>query len=112
MSSWEKKPQIKKEELHIGCLNCSTAALKAPMDMIIAVGFGSALLWKDDELIYNESDCETEEEFMTVREAEELTAADPEHDWRIEKYGPLHGETFQRQGPEEWICIESNQGFA
>ena len=110
--SFEKLPQIKKEDLHIGCLNCSSAALEAPMDMIIAVGFGSAFATKGGELIYDESRCDNEDDFKTVADIEELALADPDHDWRIEKNGPLHGEVFQRQGPGKWICIESNQGFA
>lgn len=42
--SWEKLPAVKQEDLNIGCLNCSTAALVAPMDMFVMVGFGSAEL--------------------------------------------------------------------
>ena len=66
--SWVKKDPIKRKDLHVGCLNCSTAALIAPMD--------------------------------------------PDHDWRIVKFGPMHGETFQRQVENNWVCIESNEGFA
>lgn len=102
----------KHEELHIGCLNCSSAALKAPLDMLIAVGFGSAMVFKDKELVYDESRCKDDDELWTVADAEKLALEDPDHDWRIEKNAPLHGETFQRQGPGEWVCIESNQGFA
>ena len=49
---FEKLPPA--EHIHIGCLNCTTAARIAPMEMIIAVGFGSAYVTKDDELIYDE----------------------------------------------------------
>jgi len=109
--SWDKLPPIEKENLHIGCLNCSSAALEAPLDMVIAVGFGSATVTKDGKTIYDERDA-GEENLMTVAQAEDLAAADPDHDWRIEKYGPLHGEVFQRHGPGKWVCVESNQGFA
>ena len=80
------------------------------MEMWIAVGFGSAYAMKGDETIYEEN--VTSDKVMTVGELEALAAADPEHDWRFVKFGPMHGETFQRQGEGRWICIESNQGFA
>lgn len=110
----EKLPAVELKDLHVGCLNCSTAALVAPLDMLIAVGFGSAYVTKDGEIVYDEQRVE-DEKFWTVQDAEDLAAADPDHDWQIVKYGPLHGETFQRQerqGIYQWICVESNKGFA
>ena len=109
--AFEKLPQVKNEDLRIGCLNCSTAAIVAPMDMIIAVGFGSAIVTKDGELIYDEQRIE-DEKYWTVQDAENLAVKEPDCDWRIEKFGPLHGETFQRQGDGNWVCVESNKGFA
>lgn len=85
------------------------------MDMLIAVGFGSAYVTRDGETVYNEMDYRDSvdgSEFWTVQTAENVAAQDPNHDWRIVKYGPLHGETFQRQGKGKWYCIESNKGFA
>jgi hypothetical protein len=109
--SFEKLPPIDSRDLHIGCLNCSTAALNAPMDMVIAVGFGSAIVTKDDELVYSEDRVENET-YWTVQDAENIAKLEPDCDWRIAKHGPLHGETFQRQGDGLWVCVESNQGFA
>ena len=108
--AWEKLQPIERKDLHIGCLNCSTAAMVAPMAMVIAVGFGSAFVTKDDDCIYDESSCDCE--YWTVADAERLAAEDPDHDWRIVKWGPMHGETFQRHGQNEWVCVESNEGFA
>lgn len=108
---WYEKP-LGTEDIHIGCLFCSTACQLAPMDMWIAVGFGSAWAQKDDETIYQENPHGEEDEIMTVGELEAIAAKDPEHDWRFTKLGPLHGETFQRQGEGRWVCIESNMGFA
>jgi hypothetical protein len=81
------------------------------MDMVIAVGFGSAFVQKDGEIVYSE-DIVDEENFWTVQDAEDAAKLDPAHDWQIVKYGPLHGETFQRQGDGLWVCVESNRGFA
>lgn len=99
------------EHIHIGCLNCSTAARVAPMEMLIAVGFGSAYVTKDDECVYDEQ-MVTDDKYWTVQDAENLAKLDPDKDWRITKMGPMHGETFQRQGENNWVCIESNEGFA
>jgi hypothetical protein len=52
------------------------------------------------------------EEYWDVEEVEKLAAADPDHDWRIVMYSPLHGEVYQRHGPGEWNLVEKNEGFA
>lgn len=111
--TWDKLPPITADKLHSGCMHCSTACLKAPMDMWICVGFGSAVATRDGELVYDgESEFHAGNEPKSVGDIEELAKEDPDHDWRIIKHGPMHGETFQRQGDGEWVCVESNQGFA
>ena len=107
--NFEKLPPV--EKIHQGCASCTTAARIAPMDMVIAVGFGSATVTKNSELIYDEHTI-SGDNYWTVQDVENLALKEPDCDWRIEKYGPLHGETFQRQGDGNWICVESNQGFA
>lgn len=104
-----KEPPAK--VIHQGCLNCSMAARVAPMNMVIAVGFGSATVTKGPELIYDEQQVE-DEKYWTVQDVENLAEKEPDLDWRITKFGPMHGETFQRQGAGNWVCIESNEGFA
>jgi len=113
MKKFKKLPPLKDKDIHIGCLCCSTAARVAPLDMQIAVGFGAAYATKDGKEIYNEMEAERRgEEPKTVGDIEAMAVKDPNHDWRIVKYGPLHGETFQRHGPNNWVCVESNKGFA
>ena len=111
--SWNKLPPIEPKSLNIGCLNCSTAAYIAPLDMCIAVGFGAAFVTEDGSRVYDgEADFDNGKESMTVADIEEIAAADPDHDWRIIKDGPLHGETFQRHGKNLWVCVETTLGFA
>lgn len=105
---WYREP-VNAKDIHVGCLCCSTAARIAPMKMVIAVGFGFAAATKDDEVVYDEDSADA---LLTVADIEAMAKDDPEHDWQIIKAGPLHGETFQRQGDARWVCIESNQGFA
>lgn len=109
---FEKVEPIKPEDLYIGCLNCSTACLEAPMDMIIAVGFGCAMVTKDGVPVYHEDHLKDGGEIPTVQVFENMAIADPDHDWRIHKHGPMHGEVFQRHDIGKWVCIESDQGFA
>lgn len=88
------------------------------MDNIIGVGFGDAYVTRDGECIYSEQNQvhEGKDDLWTVKDAEQMAAADPDHDWRITYVGALHGETYQRHksGPHagKWVCIYSDQGFA
>lgn len=79
------------------------------MEMTIAVGFGFAGAFKGDECVYDE---QRSEEYLTVADIEAMAKEEPEHDWQIRKFGPMHGEVFQRQGTGRWVCIDSNEGFA
>ena len=99
------------ENIHLGCLNCSMAAKIAPMAMVIAVGFGDAFVTKDGQSVYSEDRVEGDK-FWVVQDAENLAVKEPDCDWRIVKYGPMHCETFQRQGTANWVCVDSNEGFA
>ena len=113
MSTWTQLPPLAQDRINIGCACCSTACRIAHPEMEIAVGFGAAFLTRGDEVLYSESQ---NNPVWTVADAERLASADPDHDWRITKDGPLHGETFQRHMTGEyagkWVCVESNQGFA
>lgn len=109
--AWKKEPAIKGK--HGGCLNCGPRPSLLPPDGLIAVGFGYAGLHRDDEPIYTEpNDPDGDDEHMTGSKAEELAAADPDHDWRIVLYGPLSGRTYQRHATGEWVLIEQSMGFA
>ena len=83
-TSWNKLPAIQGK--CGGCLNCVCGPRPSffPPDGIIAVGFGFAALLRDGQPVYTEQ-CDPDEdvEDMTGAKAEELAAADPDHDWRI-----------------------------
>jgi hypothetical protein len=110
--SFEKLPALEGKDIKVGCPCCSTAAIVAPMNMLIAVGFGSADVTKNGEAVYSESVTMSDSELWSVQDAENAARLEPDADWRITKFGPLHGETFQRHGENLWVCVESNQGFA
>lgn len=113
----EHEPVVEPGKAHDGCRFCGIPPTQAPMDKIIAVGFGAAFVSRDGEQVLDgerrmESAMEGEGGYLTFADAERLAVAEPDHDWRVTLHGPLHGETYQRQGPEVWLCIERNDGFA
>lgn len=93
------------------CPYCPPIPTQASMEKLIAVGFGSAVVTCDDELRLD-GERRDLEEFLTFQDAENLAEFEPERDWRVVLRGPLHGETYQRQGPGVWVCIDRNEGFA
>lgn len=94
------------------CICCGPMKGQLCKDSRIAVGFGMAALTKDGECVWSESYGMDWEDCMTVEQAEELAAAEPDHDWRIVLHGPLRGSTYQRHGEMKWMLIEKNNGFA
>jgi hypothetical protein len=110
---YTKLPPIDKGQVNQGCLCCPTPAIVANLEKVIAVGFGSAECTKNGELIYDgEDDYQHGKDPKTIGDMEAIAAADPENDWRVCFFGPLHGETYQRHGVNTWVMIESNMGFA
>ena len=108
MAKWRKLKPI--EGGHGGCLNCSFQPERLRMSDTISVGFGDATLMKGRKTIYYES--LSDPHTMTVRQAEKLAAADPEHDWRIHLIGPLNERHYQRQGKNLWVLYKKGMGFA
>jgi hypothetical protein len=99
--------------IYQGCANCPPVEKIAPMDMMIAVGFGIAAVTKDGQPVYTESqDAESWDDFWTTQEAESAALEDPNHDWLIILEAPLRGRTYQRHAPRQWVLIESTPGFA
>ena len=110
MSNWEKLPAI--EDGHGGCLHCGYQHSVLPPSAVIAVGFGSACLTKDDKLVWDERMEEDFDKMMTCEQAEAMAAADPDHDWRIHLVAPLSERHYQRQGDAHWVLYEKGKGFA
>lgn len=80
------------------------------MTTLLAVGYGDCRVFRDDEAVYSEA--LAGEEYWTVQDAENVAAADPDHDWQIEFMAPLWDATYRRQGPGEWTEISRGKGFA
>lgn len=104
------------------CACCPPIKTQVSLEKVIAVGFGSAQVYRDDEffadgehgiMIRNGIREDFEPWTLTFGDVEEIAASEEgEHDWQVVLHGPLHGETYQRQGVGVWICVERNEGFA
>lgn len=108
MNEWTKLPGLDGRPNPCAC--CPPIRAKASLEKVIAVGFGSAYVTKDGDEVWAESG--DFDECWRFSDAEAAALKDPDHDWRVTMFGPLHGEVYQRQGIGEWILVESNQGFA
>lgn len=111
--AFEILPPVAPENIHHGCLCCGGTRQIAPMDMLIAVGFGSAQCTKGNDVIYSEDpNAETEEDIPTLQKFEDMAKLDPDHDWRVSLVGPLRDREYQRQGDGHWVLVSSGMGFA
>lgn len=110
--SWTKLKPIKGG--FGGCLNCGYQYDVAPLDMIIAVGFGTAIVTKNGMVIYNELDeCHDNwDNAWTVTKAEEEALRDPDNDWRIVLEAPLSMRVYQRHEKNTWVLVKKGMGFA
>lgn len=106
---WEPLPAL--EGKPNPCMHCPPIRPALALDRTIAVGFGYAGVTRDGHGIWEEMGVDWED-CWTVARAESLAKRDPDHDWRIVMHGPMHGETYQRQGPASWVLVEKNEGFA
>jgi hypothetical protein len=93
-----------------GCLNCPPVERIAPLSMIVAVGFGSAMVTCGNKVVFIERP--DDEEFHTLQEFEDMALQNPNHRWQVSLQAPLRGRTYERQAPGKWVLIESNEGFA
>ena len=113
---WKFQKPWPRKHYHIGCPLCSTATHKLSMNRVLIVGFGACTVSRDNYIIYHETPYEMDKWDWnyppTVMMYEWMAQKDPDHDWRIAFFTPLHDEEYQRQGPGCWVMIHSGPGFA
>ena len=95
-----------------GCLNCGYNHGVLPLDTVLAAGFGSCNVSKDDEFVYNESPNVEWDKAPTLQVYEDLAALDPDHDWQVAFYLPLRETVHQRHAPGQWVLVREGEGFA
>jgi len=104
-TGWQKVSAIEEE-------NGGKRNILFPLDCEITVGFGYAALERDGVPMFTEDTCGDHDVPLTGAQAEAMAASDPDHDWRIELWAPLYGQTYQRHAPGEWVLIKKSKGFA
>ena len=112
MSEWTKLPALTEPEagLQSGCTICGPTPVVLPLTAVCAVGFGDCVVTRDGEGVWQESP--NDEEWLQLQHFEDMAAADPDHDWRIDFNKPLSQEVYQRQASGQWVLVEKGQGFA
>lgn len=110
---WETKPVV---EGRTYCITCGGGRDKSGEDFIVAVGFGSACVTAGDALIIDEQEWIDTNEFdgaeVSLALVERVAKTRPELEWLISMHGPLSGQTYQRQGDDNWALIHRDDGFA
>lgn len=109
MPNWKKHEQYQ-NDVHQSCLNCPPVRNIAPMDTLIAVGFGTAQVRRGRKVIFDEQ--QDSENFHFLSEFEEMAKLDPNHSWTVELDAPLRSRTYQRHDEGKWVLIASGEGFA
>lgn len=80
-------------------------------EAIVAVGVGYAAVTRDGVPMYEAQYGELEHA-MSVREAERMAAAEPEHDWRIHLVGPLDERHYRRSADGRWTIYRRGYGLS
>ncbi|MCG6875021.1 MAG: hypothetical protein LJE97_08010 [Betaproteobacteria bacterium] len=80
-------------------------------DALVAVGIGYAAVTRDGAPMY-EAECGDLEHAMSVRDAEAMAAAEPEHDWRIHLVGPLDDRHYRRGTDGRWKIYRRGYGLS
>lgn len=107
--TWTKEPAWT-GAVHVGCGNCGGTPTVAPLDMVIAVGFGAAIVSRDGREVFDGERYPDEEHQLAEFEAQ--AALDPDHDWRVTLEAPLRSAVYQRHEAGQWVLIASGTGFA
>lgn len=90
----------------------------ANLNMLVGVGFGTAIVTKDGELIFDENNEDKysqhldEDGFASLKTFKALAKQSPNSNWLCTMFAPLWNATWQRQGDDKWVCIETGEGFA
>jgi hypothetical protein len=97
--------------LRSGCLTCGPMPVALAMDTLVMVGFGQALVTRDDVVVWQEVAETNEDDCWTAQTAEYAALFDPNRDWRIVLYGALSDATYQRHGAGQWLLVKRGKGI-
>lgn len=96
---------------------------RANPNMLIAVGFGTATVERDGRTILDGDYPHTAKErrlfcdrdgWVRLRKVEKYIERRRlwRHRWQVVINAPLWSATWERRGPERWVCVKAGEGFA
>jgi len=81
------------------------------MDCPIVAGFGSAIIYRDKEIVYSEPSNIKFQDAPLLQKFEDMAKIQPDHDWRYKLDLPLISAEYQRQRDGHWVLIKKGMGF-
>lgn len=108
LETWAKLPAVKGA---IRCSCCGQACEIYPLDHWVVVGYGETTITRDRETLWRESPGSGLDNSPRLSAFEEMAAADPDHDWRMRRHGPLSETVYQRHEPRTWVLVHQGPGF-
>jgi len=109
-TGWRKAPPIVGRMQ--GCLHAGLAVERIALRAVLAVGFGSVTLTRDEAIVWSGDEAFVDGRPKTVAWAERQAREDPKHDWRLRFHAPLSDRTYQRHDRNAWVLIAQGEGFA
>lgn len=76
------------------------------------LGYGGWLVTKNGETFYS---AKIEDDFdgaKSLQDIENMIGEDPESEYIALFFGPLREATYQRHAKDQWVLIETGEGFA
>ena len=117
MPKWTKLPPC--TEPHFGCLNCGGGEMRRDGERILAnmrtrLYGPECVIRRDDALWFSPAygDGVAWADNPTLMSIEHKARNEPNHDWRFAFRAALRDATYQRQGRNEWVLVESGDGYA
>lgn len=95
----------------MGCLHSPRAA-EVLGDKVWHPGFGIVALTRNGEVVRFNGGRDDDPAYWKTYTCERLAKERPHGDWRICIDGPLSSQTYQRQGPGNWVLVDQGLGFA
>lgn len=89
---------------------------RAPKDMVICVGFGSAAVYCNGIRVLDgerapRKHCDGNG-YLRLKHAEKLARKARRAKWEVDMQAPLWSATWRRNKRGQWICVDAGMGFA
>lgn len=94
------------------CLCCGETAELLDLNTKLYNGFGGWVVMKNGQEYFQEENGIDFDEGKDLKHVENMIGEDTENLYEAVVYLPLRGATYQRHAKNNWVLIETNEGFA